>query len=202
MPWATALGKKDTKSNTGLGLLSLRPRGLSEVQLVADEELGAYDEEEYDKLPASIKQQFEDKSNLVQELIFSALSEIKLAEKKSDKKIDEWQSNVALMTINIHVNNVKTSEVLEAIEAQTDYLFVYDKNEIDLNRKVSVQAEGQAVSRVLSSVFQGTDVAYAMEGSNIMLMRRGESIPSSQQSKRRIQGTVIDATGEPTLGTE
>src|SRR5699024_9721724 len=67
----------------------------------------AIDEEEYDKLPASIKQQFEDKSNLVQELIFSALSEIKLAEKKSDKKIDEWQSNVALMTINIHVNNVK-----------------------------------------------------------------------------------------------
>ena len=102
--------------------------------------------------------------------------------------------------VNIHVNNVKTSEVLEAIEAQTDYLFVYDKNEIDLNRKVSVQAEGQAVSRVLSSVFQGTDVAYAMEGSNIMLMRRGESIPSSQQSKRRIQGTVIDATGEPVIG--
>ena len=102
--------------------------------------------------------------------------------------------------VNIHVNNVKTSEVLEAIEVQTDYLFVYDKNEIDLNRKVSVQAEGQAVSRVLSSVFQGTDVVYAMEGSNIMLMRRGESIPSSQQSKRRIQGTVIDATGEPVIG--
>ena len=68
----------------------------------------AIDEDEYEKLPANIKQQFEDKSNLVQELIFSALSEIKLAEKKSDKRIEEWQSNVALMTINIHVNNVKS----------------------------------------------------------------------------------------------
>lgn len=68
----------------------------------------AIDEEEYDKLPAAIKQQFEDKSNLVQELIFSALSEIKMAERKSDKRIEEWQANVALMTINIHVNNVKS----------------------------------------------------------------------------------------------
>lgn len=68
----------------------------------------AIDEEEYDKLPADVKQKFEDKSNLVQELIFTALSEIKIAEKKSDVKIEEWQSNVALMTINIHVNNVKS----------------------------------------------------------------------------------------------
>ncbi len=68
----------------------------------------AIEEEEYDKLPASVKQEFEDKSNVVQELIFSALSEIKLAEKKSDKRIEEWQSNVALMTVNIHVNNVKS----------------------------------------------------------------------------------------------
>lgn len=68
----------------------------------------AIDEEEYEKLPADVKQKFEDKSNLVQELIFTALSEIKIAEKKSDTKIEEWQSNVALMTINIHVNNVKS----------------------------------------------------------------------------------------------
>lgn len=67
----------------------------------------AIEEDEYEKLPADVKQKFEDKSNLVQELIFTALSEIKIAEKKSDVKIEEWQSNVALMTINIHVNNVK-----------------------------------------------------------------------------------------------
>ncbi len=51
----------------------------------------------------------ESKSQQVQEMIFETLSEIKLIENKADKKIEEWQSNVALLTVNIHVNNVKSN---------------------------------------------------------------------------------------------
>ena len=67
------------------------------------------DEEEYEKLPLEVKSQFEGKSQIVQEMIFETLSELKIIENKSDKKIDEWQSNVALLTINIHINNVKAN---------------------------------------------------------------------------------------------
>ena len=66
------------------------------------------EEEEYEGLDQSIKLEFEAKSEHVQELIFEALSDIKTIEKKSDKKIEEWQSNIALLTINIHINEVKT----------------------------------------------------------------------------------------------
>ena len=38
--------------------------------------------------------------------------------------------------VNIHVNNANTQIVLNEIEKQTDYLFVYDTKEIDLNRKM------------------------------------------------------------------
>ncbi len=67
------------------------------------------DENEYDKLPLDVKNQFESKSQLVQDMIFETLSELKLIENKSDKKIEEWQSNVALLTVNIHINNVKSN---------------------------------------------------------------------------------------------
>ena len=67
------------------------------------------EEEEYEKLPLEIKSEFEAKSTQVQEMIFETLSEIKLIENKADKKIEEWQSNVALLTVNIHVNNVKSN---------------------------------------------------------------------------------------------
>ena len=67
------------------------------------------DEEEFEKLDDSIKQQFEDKSNIVQEQIFTAISEIKLIEKEADRKIEEWQSNVALLTINLHINSMKAN---------------------------------------------------------------------------------------------
>lgn len=66
------------------------------------------EEDEFEKLDENIKKEFEDKSSIVQEQIISAISEIKAIEKASDKKIEEWQSNVALLTINVHINYIKS----------------------------------------------------------------------------------------------
>ncbi|MBR3882822.1 MAG: AAA family ATPase [Clostridia bacterium] len=66
-------------------------------------------EDEFDELDESIKKEFEERSALVQEQIFQALGEIKLIEREAEKRIDEWQSNIALMTINVHVNSIKAN---------------------------------------------------------------------------------------------
>ncbi len=66
------------------------------------------EEEEFNKLDDSIKQQFEDKSSIVQEQIMNTISEIKLIEKQSEKKIQEWQSNISLLTVNVHINYIKS----------------------------------------------------------------------------------------------
>lgn len=67
------------------------------------------EEEEYEKLPLEVKSEFESKSQVVQEMIFDTLSELKIIENKADKKIEEWKANIALLTVNIHVNNVKSN---------------------------------------------------------------------------------------------
>ena len=64
-------------------------------------------EEEFDKLDENVKKEFEERSNLVQEQIFEALAEMKAIEKEAEKKVEEWQANIALMTINVHINAVK-----------------------------------------------------------------------------------------------
>ncbi len=66
-------------------------------------------EEEFEELDESIKKEFEERSTLVQEQIFQALAEIKVIEREAEKKVDEWQSNIALMTINVHVNSIKAN---------------------------------------------------------------------------------------------
>lgn len=66
-------------------------------------------EAEFDQLDADTKKEFEDKSNIVQEQIFQAIGQIKMIEKEADKRIEEWQSNIALLTINVHVNSIKTN---------------------------------------------------------------------------------------------
>ncbi len=68
----------------------------------------ALEEEDFDKLDEELKQQYETNSAIVQDYIISAISEIKSIEKQADKKIEEWQSNVSLLTVNVHVNYVKS----------------------------------------------------------------------------------------------
>lgn len=105
------------------------------------------------------------------------------------------------MRVNINVQNVETQKVLNEIEKQTDYLFVYNAEEVNLNRKTSVTVSNETVAAVLSDVFDNTDIVYAMEGSNIFLMRKEKnSTASPQQNGRKIMGRVTDKTGEPIIG--
>jgi len=65
------------------------------------------EEEEFEKLDEDVKREFEEKSNIVQEQIMHAIGEIKAIEKESELKIDEWQSNIALLTINAYINPIR-----------------------------------------------------------------------------------------------
>ena len=68
----------------------------------------AIEEDEFEKLDASVKQVYEQNSAFVQEQIMEAIGQIKEIERQSDKKISEWQSNVALLTVNVHINYLKS----------------------------------------------------------------------------------------------
>ena len=66
------------------------------------------EEEEFEKLADEIKAEYENKSTLVQEQIMNAIGQIKEIERLSDRRISEWQSNIALLTINVHINYLKS----------------------------------------------------------------------------------------------
>ena len=66
------------------------------------------EEEEFNQLEDSIKQEYESKSAVVQEQIMTVIGQIKEIERQSDKKISEWQSNIALLTISAHINFLKS----------------------------------------------------------------------------------------------
>ena len=65
-------------------------------------------EEEFEQLEEKVKQEYEAKSVIVQQQIMEAISQIKQIERQSDKKVSEWQSNVALLTVNAHINYIKS----------------------------------------------------------------------------------------------
>lgn len=118
---------------------------------------------------------------------------------------DDLSAQSAKVTVTD--NNISVGEVLNRIEAQTSYLFVYNKNNIDLKRRVSLNVGNESVTYVLNTIFANTDVGYTMEGNNIILSKTKrviESIPNStgiaQKNLIRIVGTVTDDAGDELPG--
>ena len=103
--------------------------------------------------------------------------------------------------ISIPRSTLKVSELLSKIESQTDYLFVYNKQTVDVKRVVNVSADNQPVSEILDRAFKGTGIRYVMEGNNIVLTKQVENSASTQQQKIiTVKGVVTDARGEGIIG--
>lgn len=101
--------------------------------------------------------------------------------------------------VNIQVKNVQIKDVLIQIEEQTDYLFVYNHENVDLSNKVSLQVSNTPVYDVLGTLFGETDLTYAMEGSNILLMK-SDRTSNLQQAVVKISGIVTDEHRETIIG--
>lgn len=107
------------------------------------------------------------------------------------------------VTLNQH--NVMISEVLNAIEKQTDYLFFYNKENVDVSQKTSISATNKSVSDVLARIFRNQGISYSMEGNYIVLHKTAVKqedvvIEIEQQSGRTIRGVITDASGVPIIG--
>lgn len=103
--------------------------------------------------------------------------------------------------VSLNKQRATLSEVLDAIEQQTDYLFISNRK-IDLNRKVSVHVKEQSIQETLENLFNNTDLSYTIEGGNIILKQKDKEYvaTSVQQQGRVVKGIVKDESGEPVIG--
>lgn len=112
------------------------------------------------------------------------------------------EANSQNAKVSIQANAFSIQKVISEIEKQTDYLFVYDKNEVDVNREVTIKVKNQTVSEVLNKVFAGTGVAYKVVGKNITLAKGtvvAENVVNQQVTKK-VTGVIKDQNGEPIIG--
>lgn len=101
--------------------------------------------------------------------------------------------------VSIRMNNVKLDKILNEIEKQTDYLFIYN-NQVDINRIASVKVKNKAVAQVLDKVLSDTGINYELEGTHIILTTEAVIGSDARQQAKTITGTVVDINGEPIIG--
>lgn len=108
------------------------------------------------------------------------------------------KANSQTTKVSIQAENMHMKDILSQIESQTDFLFVYNYENVDLSQKVSLNASNISVAEVLKIIFRNSDVVYAMEGNNILLMKN--TAEGQQQNSKRITGKVTDSKGEAIIG--
>lgn len=99
--------------------------------------------------------------------------------------------------VNINKKNVQLEKILNEIEHQTDYLFIYN-NQVNVNKKVSLKAKNKPVAKVLEELLADSGIAYTVEGNHIVLGK--QSTTAAPQQNGTIKGKVIDTNGDAVIG--
>ena len=71
--------------------------------------------------------------------------------------------------VSFNDSDVAVKDVLRSIEDQTEFNFFYNNKLIDVDRKVSVEAEEENIFVVLDQMFDGSDVNYKVFDRDIIL---------------------------------
>jgi hypothetical protein len=110
-----------------------------------------------------------------------------------------------LAIVQINNNSLTIKELISEIEQQTDYLFIFSRNDIDANHRVTIRTDSRNVSDILYDVFRESDITYSF-GNNYISLRKKitdtrqlPSMPQQEQNQITVTGVVADNAG-PVIG--
>ncbi len=95
-------------------------------------------QEEFEELDDRVKEEYENRAAVVQQQILEAISKIKELDAEADKRVSEWQSNIAILTIEGHVSYVKSN--LKRNKKITQFL---DNVKKDIIKNISKFVDGE-----------------------------------------------------------
>ena len=102
----------------------------------------------------------------------------------------------------LNMKNVKVEDVLDEIEKSSEFFFLYNKNMVNVDRIVAINADGKLVTEVLDQLFKNTDVTYSIRDRQILLInnRMLESSVGTVSQQKGVTGKVTDKSGLPLPG--
>ena len=108
-------------------------------------------------------------------------------------------SQVAKVSINMESKSLE--EVMDEIERQTEFYFIFNQKQINVKRVVSIQEDNKLINDILPELFEGTNVNYAILDRKILLstdpLKLDPIISASgnEPQQKQITGKIIDEAG-------
>ena len=114
--------------------------------------------------------------------------------------------------LTLHISNESIASVLGKIEAQSKFNFFYNTEEMDLQKKVSLDVTDTPIKEILELIFRGRSISYTVVKKQIVLKpsthvtnsKEGEGIAGGSRNvlpQFSVSGTVTDTQGVPLPGT-
>jgi TonB-linked SusC/RagA family outer membrane protein len=104
--------------------------------------------------------------------------------------------------VSLNRKNAPVKELLNDIEKQTDYLFVYSSELV--NFSASISAKNETVNSVLNRLFSDRSIRFELQGKHIVLSKvtakSTEAKASDVVAKHTVKGRVMDTKGAPIIG--
>lgn len=103
--------------------------------------------------------------------------------------------------VSIQVKETLIEDVFQLIEQQTNYVFVYNHEQVSKVGKISAEFKDQCVAEVLDICLKGSGLRYELLENTIIIRQAGERVQSDKELKGRvIKGVVTDTKKGPIPG--
>lgn len=114
--------------------------------------------------------------------------------------------------ISLGMEGATLLEVIKQIESQSEFVFIYKSEAVNLNKRVNVKVEGTTVDKVLENVLQNSGIKFEINNKQIILTpdratpatnnekEKAVKEEMQQPQKKEIRGSITDAKGVPLPG--
>ncbi|MGP1590524.1 MAG: SusC/RagA family TonB-linked outer membrane protein [Prevotella sp.] len=108
--------------------------------------------------------------------------------------------NAGAMAQNVQMKlgKVSVKQAIATLKDKSGYSFVYEMNDLDLNKKVDVNAT--TLSESIQQILNGQQVNYEIKGNTVIVKHQGVTKDQKENAIQTISGIVKDENGLPIIG--
>jgi TonB-linked SusC/RagA family outer membrane protein len=117
--------------------------------------------------------------------------------------VNAADNNLSKAKINLRLENASIKSILNAIEKQTDYIFIYNGDVVNSNLKRTISVKDASLDNVMEIIFSKLDVVYKIDGRQVYILKKTKVTnekPKSDKTTNKITGIITDENNQSVIG--
>lgn len=105
-------------------------------------------------------------------------------------------------TLDLDYDKANIIDVIKAIEQKTSYRFFYQREQLNVNKKVSIHSKNNSIQEVLPLLFPDGTIDFEIKSDGLIVLtpKAKSTKEKTNKQQRKISGVVTDESGSPLRG--